>query len=510
MSATLFGQRRRPDATPLVFLLSDGSQTTDGGNSAAIRAAADLKSQGVTLFTWGFGSVLPSVLNSMATGPADLHAFYGNDFSTLRARVDRIIDDTCLLVTQATIEPGCQPGRLVRVYGSGFTRQSARSTTVRFTVSATNTTIDQSGLTFSNATLLSCALPSGSVPVFDPRLGSAAAVPLHSYGGRVEISVSLDGGLTFQSQGAFLLLACASPPPPAPPPPPPSSPNVPRVCWAWGDPHISPFDGAQYDAQALGVRNLARWNAGGERHELQFYSCPTRCDVGNDEWFPCGASSAVAFAGSIFGMHIALVGDDVYVNGVLRPQLSPTGESRNVACAGCPGTSGSLAIERLSDNDPDYRTPGPKLRFRFGDGADAVLISTWKFNVVNMPTGYLNNARLTLPGHTFDASTVDGLCTGAANNMPQSESGDAPIAGAWPSGVLERLASECGSFNGTFTPATGPEELCSSSGIAIDAARSACARYAGLDANRAYAACLVDFCGTGSGNLAQGQDDHRR
>jgi uncharacterized protein YegL len=185
MSATLFGQRRRPDATPLVFLLSDGSQTTDGGNSAAIRAAADLKSQGVTLFTWGFGSVLPSVLNSMATGPADLHAFYGNDFSTLRARVDRIIDDTCLLVTQATIEPGCQPGRLVRVYGSGFTRQSARSTTVRFTVSATNTTIDQSGLTFSNATLLSCALPSGSVPVFDPRLGSAAAVPLHSYGGRV-------------------------------------------------------------------------------------------------------------------------------------------------------------------------------------------------------------------------------------------------------------------------------------------------------------------------------------
>ena len=161
--------------------------------------------------------------------------------------------------------------------------------------------------------------------------------------GKVRISVSLDGGRHFTSQGAFLLLSCASPPPPAPPPPPPSPPPPPRTCWAWGDPHVStahthfirksasarthtqthacnphkrallqpshspslshphaprcffrsclamrslslsahtlrcgrhartqivPFRGAQFDAHALGIRDLAKWADGA----LQLYA----------------------------------------------------------------------------------------------------------------------------------------------------------------------------------------------------------------------------------------------
>ena len=38
-AADLFGLTARPDATPAVFLLSDGEQTTDGGSPAALAAA---------------------------------------------------------------------------------------------------------------------------------------------------------------------------------------------------------------------------------------------------------------------------------------------------------------------------------------------------------------------------------------------------------------------------------------------------------------------------------------
>ena len=52
----------------------DGAQTTDGGNPAAIRAAADLKSRGITLFT-RFGSIQQSTLNAMAMLLRVEHAF---------------------------------------------------------------------------------------------------------------------------------------------------------------------------------------------------------------------------------------------------------------------------------------------------------------------------------------------------------------------------------------------------------------------------------------------------
>ena len=174
-----------------------------------------------------------------------------------------------------------------------------------------------------------------------------------------------------------MTLDCASPPPPLPPPPPPASPDEPRVCWAWGDPHIIPFDGAQYDAHGLGVRTLAAWDAD---QSVQIYSCPVRCEAGTAEWFPCGASSAVAISASIAGMAVSLVGDTVYVAGtILSPPLSAAGESRTVSCPLCP-SNGLLTIRRLADDDPDYKTPGAKIQLTFGEGAaggDARALKLW-------------------------------------------------------------------------------------------------------------------------------------
>jgi len=284
-------------------------------------------------------------------------------------------------------------------------------------------------------------------------------------------------------------------PPPLPPP---------KVCWSWGDPHIIPFEGEQFDGHALGVRTLAAWGAASASSSVQLYACPTTCRGSSDAWFPCGASSAVAAAASIFGVSVAIAGDTVWVGGQQQAPLSSAGETRNVDCPSCPGTP-TLTIRRLADNDPDFKTPGPKIRLTYGSGYDAVVVSNWKFTVVNMPTGYLNNVRVSLPSAAHDSS-VSGLCTGAATSLPQSDAAET-ANGAWPSALLASLDAQCTSFNGTYTPASAPEELCTSSGVSIDAARRACARYAGLDANRPYVACLTDYCGIGGKDVSGAIDD---
>jgi hypothetical protein len=111
-----------------------------------------------------------------------------------------------------------------------------------------------------------------------------------------------------------------------------------------------------------------------------------------------------------------------------------------------------------------------------------------------MPTGFLNNARLTMPGSTYDAaSSVTGLCTGEATNLPQTAAADAYIA-AWPTGMLAELDAQCASFSGTYTPASSAAALCGASGISMAAATTACARFQG--SATPYAACLTDFCAT--------------
>ena len=52
-----------------------------------------------------------------------------------------------------------------------------------------------------------------------------------------------------------------------------------------------------------------------------------------------------------------------------------------------------VSVARLADTDDTYLTPGLKLQIEI----DGVEIATWKYAVDRMPTGYLQNVRLTLP-----------------------------------------------------------------------------------------------------------------
>ena len=258
-----------------------------------------------------------------------------------------------------------------------------------------------------------------------------------------------------------------SPPPPPPPPPspsspPPAAPIAAHTCWAWGDPHIIPFAGAQYDAFGLGIKTLAAWttsllgSALPTRHSVQVYSCPVRCDISSSRWFPCGASSAAAMAAEVHSMRVTLFGDELHVNG-WRTTLAASGETTSFACAGCP-SNGLLTIRRLADDDPDYKTPGPKLEMRFGEGPSAVRLTAYKFSIANMPTGFLHNVKVELPETLLGGAELgvmgaaagealvaaaDGLCVSNASAATHNERVPADAASAPPPAALDCTWASC-------------------------------------------------------------------
>jgi len=139
----------------------------------------------------------------------------------------------------------------------------------------------------------------------------------------------------------------------------------------------------------------------------------------------------------------------------------------------------------------------------FGSGPRNITLNAWKYTISNMPTGYLANTRVTIPGPDYDAGSLSGLCAGTV--LTQPEAGESPIS-AWPSALKAEITSKCTGFKGTFTPATSPEQICSASKVPIEQARAACVRFQGVDAGRPYHSCLTDYCGTNA-TASTMQDD---
>ena len=206
---------------------------------------------------------------------------------------------------------------------------------------------------------------------------------------------------------------------------------------------------------------------------MQYYSCPTRCDLGTSEWFPCGAASAVAFAARVQNKGVAVSAHDVYIDGVkIEPPLAPLGRFET--------EDGMLVVQRLADEDPSYRTPGPKLIFTFLEypgGSASIEIASWLFSTAQMPTGYLHNVRLSLPGHI---APLTGVCVETLDTT-RATSADVPLGThIWPDALISSLDAECKSFQGTYTPANSAEDVCSLSGISFERAKAECPpRYLG-------------------------------
>ena len=90
----LFADNKRPSAAKVLLLLSDGEQTVDKAPGktlleTAIDAAALVKSQGVTVFAWGFGeNVRLGTLQQIATDPSK--AILANDLAELTSYLDSV------------------------------------------------------------------------------------------------------------------------------------------------------------------------------------------------------------------------------------------------------------------------------------------------------------------------------------------------------------------------------------------------------------------------------------
>ena len=123
-----------------------------------------------------------------------------------------------------------------------------------------------------------------------------------------------------------------------------------------------------------------------------------------------------------------------------------------------------------------------------------VTIETWLYYNELMPTGFLTNAKLSIP---HEVPVQSGLCAPGPNPDPRSPP-CTPNAG-WAQKDLLDLQSTCGSYTGTYAVAKTPADLCAASGFSADAADAVCAPFS---AGPRRDACLTDVCGLASPAMA--------
>lgn len=258
-----------------------------------------------------------------------------------------------------------------------------------------------------------------------------------------------------------------------------------------------PFgDQSLHEAHGLGVRNMAKWharpNAPCEEDActlsegmVQYYSCPVKCAGDHEQWRPCGASSTVAIAATIANKSVVLKHHDVYVDGV---SVGPIAEHSSYT-----SSDGTLTVSLLAHtaDDNDVRADGPTLRFSFQGPNGLVNLDTWFYLSPRMPTGYLHNARLTLPDTKIMTADFlrDGVCF-AENDVTIGHAENVPMT-IWPPNVLKTLQSECKSFEGQYLAVKDSRELCLQTGLDMQRGHMSCAKYA-IPAR--YQSCLTDFC----------------
>ncbi|KAL1499790.1 hypothetical protein AB1Y20_012475 [Prymnesium parvum] len=79
----------------VMLLLTDGVQTVDGGEPAAVNASAVVKDHGVVLFAVGFGTASPDTLDAISSDPDSEHSFFGANITEIQSHFQ---DAFCTLV----------------------------------------------------------------------------------------------------------------------------------------------------------------------------------------------------------------------------------------------------------------------------------------------------------------------------------------------------------------------------------------------------------------------------
>eukprot|EP00965_Chrysotila_dentata_P087089 2875448-Pleurochrysis_carterae.AAC.5 len=101
------GDRSRPNIQQLMLILTDGEQTTDGGDNEAIRMANEVKAQGLSIFAVGFGDANPITMDAIASDPDSIFSINAASISDIREYFKQA--NLCTLASSPRIPPPSPP-----------------------------------------------------------------------------------------------------------------------------------------------------------------------------------------------------------------------------------------------------------------------------------------------------------------------------------------------------------------------------------------------------------------
>ena len=212
----------------------------------------------------------------------------------------------------------------------------------------------------------------------------------------------------------------------------------------WSDPHLETCNGktADFNPMPEHVHSLAE----GGGISLQSYHCPVVQSTCQPDYYPCGASAAVAFAGTFVdkagashtivfaGERVIVDGEEVAL-GVWYDWAPKPGADR----AGC-------TLERKANRVVDPKEKAPDAGKMAGDyetsfSCGKAKVTTWYYREEHMPTGYLMNALVEIPA--ADAPGVKGLCHGVTGDDAKPPD-DNHFKGDGLDEIVEWLEKYCG------------------------------------------------------------------
>ena len=225
-------------------------------------------------------------------------------------------------------------------------------------------------------------------------------------------------------------------------------------CWMWSDPHIETLggDSADFMPHEDPVHTLV---AKAGDYKIQSYHCPVVQATCQPDYYPCGASAAVAYAGSFTDKD----GDPISV--VMWGQRVVVCSDKHGGCTEIDlGVKGDWKWTTIEKNGCVLKRKTNRANLGKGDSVKSpgdyetsftcgsAKLVTWYYDEVHMPTGYLMNALVTVPDADKDA--VTGLCHGttgddAAATTCAKDDFYATWATKGPVDILAKLSEACGS-----------------------------------------------------------------
>ena len=216
-------------------------------------------------------------------------------------------------------------------------------------------------------------------------------------------------------------------------------------CWMWSDPHVESCDHTKSNFNPKKPINILA-HGGDDSFEIQSYHCPVVQETCQPDYYPCGATSAVAFAGRFTGASgathtILFHGEDVYIDGQ-KVDLGVRG-NWTAKAATQDGCTIERKLNRVIDPKSDALDAGKMTgEYETSFSCGGAKVTTWYYDEEHMPTGYLMNALVEVPGPRVRRLT--GLCHAVPDkDSPENIRDQDGFDELWDDHVLHILDTVC-------------------------------------------------------------------